>query len=164
MYQLSMLPQAQYEKDVVYTPDPVARDIIEHFKPTGRCLDPCMGDGAFYRHLPAGSDWCEIEKGRDFFCCRQQYDWIVGNPPYTIFADWLRHSFTLGQSIVYLIPANRPFNSRKLIMDIYEYGGIAGMLILGAHREVFNENYSGWLMAAVHFQRGYRGDIKIAYR
>lgn len=52
--------------DVVYTPDWVARDMVEYFKPSGRILEPCAGDGAFLEYLP-GAEWCEIEKGRDFF-------------------------------------------------------------------------------------------------
>ena len=53
--------------DVIYTPESVSYDIISWLQPTGLCLDPCCGDNAFYKFLPADSDWCEIEKGKDFF-------------------------------------------------------------------------------------------------
>ena len=33
--------------DVVYTPDWVAKDMVEFFKPSGRILEPCKGDGVF---------------------------------------------------------------------------------------------------------------------
>ena len=30
--------------DRVYTPEWVARDMLEHFRPSGRILEPCRGD------------------------------------------------------------------------------------------------------------------------
>lgn len=70
--------------DRVYTPDALARDIVLHFSPSGRILEPCCGGGAFLRAMP-GCDWCEIDKGMDFFACTGRYDWIVTNPPYSLF-------------------------------------------------------------------------------
>ena len=60
--------------DVVYTPDAIAQSVVSYFKPTGFCLDPCRGTGAFYRWLPTGSDWCEIAEGRDFFAFDRKVD------------------------------------------------------------------------------------------
>ena len=49
------------------TPEYLAKEIIEHFNPTGRILDPCRGEGAFYDNYPEGDhDWCELGEGRDF--------------------------------------------------------------------------------------------------
>lgn len=42
--------------DVVFTPEPLAKMVIETFTPTGKCLDPCKGRGAFFQYLPEGSD------------------------------------------------------------------------------------------------------------
>lgn len=39
--------------DVVYTPDPLARAIVEHFKPRGTILEPFAGGGAFVRAFHA---------------------------------------------------------------------------------------------------------------
>ncbi len=108
-------------KDVVYTPDNVACDMVAFFKPRGRILEPSKGDGVFLKYLP-GADWCEITEGRDFFTCARRYDWIIGNPPYSIFAAWLRHSFTLADDIVYLIPIIRCFVSSRIIKDIKAFG------------------------------------------
>jgi hypothetical protein len=43
--------------DVVLTPDAIAADVVKHFRPTGRMLDPCRGNGAFWKHMP-GAEWC----------------------------------------------------------------------------------------------------------
>lgn len=92
---MQLLPQALNPGDIVSTPDWVARDIVEYFKPSGKVLEPCLGEGAIFRHLPIGSDWCEIQRGRDFFQWEKKVDWIVSNPPYgnKMFSDWLEHSF-----------------------------------------------------------------------
>ena len=110
--------------DIVYTPDDVARDIVAHFQPSGKCLDPCRGDGAFYKYLPEGSLWCEAKEGRDFFDFNDPVDWIVSNPPYSAFTEFLYHSFTVAENIVYLIPINKPFNRFKTMRKIKEYGGM----------------------------------------
>ena len=67
--------------DVVPTQQWIADDIVQHFQPKGICLDPCRGDGVFYQRLPAGSLWCEIREGRDFFDFNDRVDWCMSNPP-----------------------------------------------------------------------------------
>lgn len=79
------LPTTANICDVVYTPDWLAADMIADFKPDGIIMDPCRGKGAFFDKLPAGALWCEIEQGRDFFFCEMKVDWLISNPPYSIF-------------------------------------------------------------------------------
>ena len=55
--QPQLLSIALNPSDVVYTPDDVARDVVNFFKPTGRILEPSAGDGAFLRHLPPHTEW-----------------------------------------------------------------------------------------------------------
>ena len=38
-------------QDVVMTPPETAIKILNHFKPTGKILEPCRGDGAFYNAM-----------------------------------------------------------------------------------------------------------------
>lgn len=151
------------EKDVVYTPDDVARDVVKFFKPTGKILEPCAGDGAFLKWLPPDTEWCEIEKGRDFFAEHRHFDWIVGNPPYSVFFEWLRHSFELADDIVYLMFPYSLFNSTTRLRPIMEWGGIKTLYILGSSKETGMANF-GYLVAAVHFQRGYRGGTFTVFR
>jgi hypothetical protein len=147
--------------DVVYTPDWVARDMVEYFKPTGRILEPCAGDGAFMKYLPT-ADWCEITKGRDFFACHEHYDWIVGNPPYRIFGKWLDYSMTVADNIVYLIPTNKPFYGWHRLRNIFDWGGMPILLEYGSARNVGFD--FGFSIAAVHFRRGYTGPINVVFR
>ena len=143
--------------DVVYTPDWVARDMVEYFKPTGRILEPCMGDGAFMRHLPENTEWCEIERGRDFFAWHEPVDWIIGNPPYSVFSKWLGYSMEIANHICYLIPLTRLFNSGYFIKRLARWGGIVHMRYYADGGELgWN---IGFAVGAVHFQRGYTGPM-----
>jgi hypothetical protein len=148
--------------DIVKTPDDVVRDVISFFQPTGKCLDPCKGDGAFWQYLPQGSEWCEIREGRDFFEYTESVDWIIGNPPYSIFAKWLYYSFEIADNIVYVIPVNKVFNSNFMLKQIYNYGGIKHIRVMG-HGSLYNRGL-GFAIGAVHFQRSYRGEIGLSFR
>ena len=149
------------QKDNVLTPDYIALDIVKHFQPTGRCLDPCRGTGVFFNCLPAGSEWCEIEEGKDFFAYDGAVEWIISNPPYSCFAEWLYHSFTIAANIVYLIPVNKPFNGFKTMRKTREYGGIAEIYAIGPGSWL--KFPIGFAVGAVHFKRGYKGGIKMSF-
>jgi len=157
--QPQLLQIALDKKDVVYTPDWVARDMVEFFKPSGKILEPCAGDGAFLKYLP-GADWREIEKGRDFFAQTEYYDWIIGNPPYSVFSKWLGHSMEIANNICYLIPLTRLFNSGFFIKRILEWGRICHMRYYADGGELgWN---IGFAIGAVHFQKGYNGAMEIS--
>lgn len=149
-------------KDVVYAPDDVARDVVEFFKPTGRILEPSKGDGAFLKYLPT-ADWCEITEGRDFFACHEHYDWIIGNPPYSLLEDWLQHTFEIADNAVYVLMFHMTYSTMKRLRMIREYGGIRAMYVLGSGKEIGMADY-GFLCAAFHFQRGYKGGTFTHFR
>ena len=80
------------KQDVVMTPYHTAKWIVEHFEPQGKMLEPCRGEGAFYTAMQEYNDdvdWCEISEGKDFFDYNGKVDWIITNPPYSIFDDFL---------------------------------------------------------------------------
>jgi len=156
-FQPSLFRLEPVEADVVYTPVSVAIDIITWLSPSGVCLDPCKGDGAFLHNLPIGSKWCEITEGLDFFDFNEEVDWIIGNPPYSIFEDWLRHSFELAPNVCYLVPTNKVFQ-RLLIMEmINNYGGIKGMKVYGSGSNVGFP--FGFSVGAFYFARDYKGQV-----
>lgn len=149
--------------DVVYTPDDVARDVVEFFKPTGKILEPCKGDGAFMRYLPPDTEWCEISAGRDFFAEHRHFDWIIGNPPYSDWDGWMSHSFEIADNIVYVMMPYTLFNSMKKLRAIAKYGGIRTFYMLGRAGTIGMMDV-GFLVAAVHFQRNYRGGTFTVFR
>ena len=91
--------------DRIFTPPELARDIVAHFRPCGRILEPAAGDCAFVRWMP-GCDWCEIDRGVDFFNCAGHYDWLITNPPYSLFTRFLEKSVAVADNIVFLCPEN----------------------------------------------------------
>ena len=160
--QLHLLNVEKNAKDTVYTPDDVARDIVEFYQPTGKCLDPCRGEGAFYKFLPQGSDWCEVREGRDFFQYNHRVDWIISNPPYSVFSQFLRHSFNVADNIVYLIPVNKAFNSFKMMKDISEWGGIPHIYVVSSGGKLGWD--IGFAIGAVYFKRGFSGGTQTTFR
>jgi hypothetical protein len=148
-------------EDVVYTPRAVAEDIVDFFKPTGVCLDPCRGTGVFYELLPEPKTWCEIADGVDFFSHVDKADWIVSNPPYSIFDKWLTHSLTIADNIVYLIPVNKLMSSLKKLRRVYDYGGISHIRYYGTGRSIGFP--FGFPVGAVYMKRGYVGDMGISF-
>lgn len=149
-------------RDVVYTPDDVARDVVAFFKPSGRILEPSKGDGAFMRYLPPDTEWCEISEGRDFFANHEHYDWIVGNPPYSCFDEWLDHSFKLAENVCYLVFVRTVFNSMPRMEAVAKYGGARTIYVIGPASSIGWE--SGLPVGAFHFQRGYKGGTFTVFR
>lgn len=111
--------------DRVFTPIDIVKDIIEWVKPTGTILEPFYGDGAFYNELvKTGNivDWTEIDKGRDFFLIDRKYDYIITNPPYSIFTQVLEHCFEIADNVVLLIPHNKLYTSDKRLDMVEAFG------------------------------------------
>ena len=112
--------------DKIYTPVETAKDIISKFDLYGKVLDPFKGSGAFYDNLPENveKDWCEIDLGRDFFNYNEKVDWIISNPPYSIFGPVIEHSMEIADNIVYLIPLNKLTSSFTRVKSLQKFGGI----------------------------------------
>ena len=143
--------------DVVYTPDWVARDMVDFFKPTGRILEPCKGDGVFMKYLPDDTEWCEIQDGRDFFAWHEPVDWIIGNPPYSATSEWIYKSMEIAKDFVYLVPTQKPFYSMKMAKFMESRGKIKHMRYYGTGSELGFP--TGFACGAVHFQKDYRGPM-----
>ena len=144
-------------EDIVMTPDGVAAAVVRHFQPSGVVLDPCRGDGAFWKCM-VGASWCEIREGRDFFAWRDPVDWCVSNPPYSIFSAFHRHAQQVAANIVWLIPINKAWNSERMIRETLEWGGIVETLLVGGGAALGFP--VGFAIGAVHYQRGYRGAMR----
>jgi hypothetical protein len=142
-------------RDLVYTPPELARNMVEFFEPSGVCLDPCMGSGEFFNLLPPGSEWCEIERGRDFYAWTQPVDFIISNPPYTHLLAWIRYSFKVANNIVYLMPSHRVFASAEFLDDLFEWGGVVHIRRYGSGSQ-WGFPF-GHALAAVHYRKGYQG-------
>ena len=147
--------------DVVYTPDWAAKDMVEHFCPSGRILDPCRGLGAFTDHLPIQTEWCEITDGSDFFEWSKPVDWVFGNPPYSLTRPWFRHSYTFAEHLVYLVPLRNVFSGYGFIREIHNFGGIREIRTYGTGGRLGFP--MGNAIGAFHIQRGYDGPTVFSF-
>lgn len=144
--------------DIKYTPNWVAADMVDWFNPTGRILEPSAGNGIFLQYLPLTTEWCEIERGRDFFKWTSQMDWIIGNPPWSAkrFNKWLNHSYELASDIVYLLPIHFMFRSASKLNLCRNLGWIKHARFYGTGTDL--DFSMGNPVAAMYFKRGYYGD------
>ena len=83
------------KNDIFYTPPDLVDDCMKLIKiaKSDTLLDPFYGDGAFYSKYPETNkkDWCEIEKGVDFFEYNKKVDWVISNPPFSKLTKVLNH-------------------------------------------------------------------------
>lgn len=145
--------------DIVMTDKEQARRIVEYFNPTGLCLDPCAGENAFYDAMPLPKERCEIREGVDFFEYTKKVDWIISNPPYSIYDEFLKHAFSLSENVVFLVPISKAFKSDKIERLVDSYGGLKEIVYLGTGRQ--NGFPFGFAVGCLHYQKGYKGDIKV---
>lgn len=157
MPQRTLWPEAATPADVVYTDRAIAIDIIHWLQPTGYLLDPCKGGGVFYDNFPGNCrrDYCEIQEGRDFFDWAAPVDWIIGNPPYSMFQDFLGHAFALAHDVCYIVPVNKVFQRWPIMDLIGKWGSIKAMRSYGPARDC-GFGSTGFSVAAFHFQKGCR--------
>jgi hypothetical protein len=151
------------DRDLVMTPLPLAKSIIDHFSPVGSILDPCRGQGAFYKQYPKTEkkDWCEISQGRDFFQYEKTCDWIITNPPWSLIKPFIIHSCKLAKNVCYLITFNH-FSTKHRIRILHEMGyGICEFFGVDTPK---TDSWpgSGFQLGVVHFQKDYVGSIKVS--
>ena len=149
------------KNDKCMTPHKIAERLC-NLLPVGMldsCLDPFCGDGAFIDSFTSlDNDWCEIDLGRDFFKYHRKVDWIISNPPYSIFDAVLDHSFEIADNVAYLVPLSKIFSSMGRIRKWQAYGNIKAIWILSASKCGFP---FGFPAAFVWWQKGYKDETKI---
>ena len=152
-------PNRDYvSNDVVQTPLGLAQRIVEHFKPVGRILEPCKGEGNFLRFMP-GAEWCEISEGRDFLQWSGKVDWIVTNPPWSVIRPFLQHAMSVADDIVFLITVNHVWTKAR-IRDIQQAGfGIKEICLVEMPKEFPS---SGFQLGAIHISRNWVGPITLS--
>jgi len=144
--------------DTVQTPVSIARTIVSAFSPQGLTLEPCRGQGNIYKELPEPKDWCEITEGRDFFDYQTKVDWIITNPPFSIYDYFLEHCFEVADNVVLLVPIAKAFKSMRTERMVDNYGGLKIIWLIGGGTQC---GFSfGFPTGCLYYQRGYKGNIE----
>lgn len=149
----------QNQTDKVMTREDVAIKIIEHFNPTGITLEPCRGSGSFYNNIKGKKDWCEIDECKDFFDYNKKVNWIITNPPYSIYDKFLLKAFEVADNVVFLVPLAKAFKSQKIDKEIEKYGGLKEIVMLGGGGKIGFP--FGFPCGCLYYKRGYKGYVKI---
>lgn len=146
--------------DEFRTPPHLVKACLDTLKPSiedsAIILDPCAGTGAWFRCMGvlwphAFVDKNEILEGSDFFQNHRDYDWIIGNPPFSNLTAWLQHSALLAQKgIAYILPSHALNYNRMRMMESF------GFYLAQIH--VF-ENPKEWRLGYPHFFVVWRTDF-----
>jgi hypothetical protein len=145
--------------DVVMTKQETAKWIVNYFNPSGICLDPCAGENAFFDAMPQPKIRLEISDNLDFFEFNQKVNWIISNPPFSIYDKFLLHSFEIAENVVWFVPLNKAFKSKKIDEAIQKFGALKEIVMMGSggkHGFPF-----GFPVGCLHYQKNYSGDIKL---
>lgn len=148
--------------DTVATPQKTAEWIVNHFAPSGLSLDPCAGGNVFYDLLPYPKHRCEIKDGIDFFNFDERVDWIITNPPYSIYDAFLQHAFEISENVVFFVPIAKAFKSMKIEKMVLAYGGLKEIVFMGGggrHGFAF-----GFPVGCLYYKKGYKGSCKITHK
>lgn len=148
--------------DLVMTPSYLAEAIISHYQPSGTILEPCRGIGPTYAFWREGWDFCEIAEGVDFLDCpNQDYDWIVTNPPFSLFRAFLKRSMVVADNVVFLSFVNA-FWMKARLRDMREANfGMKEILFVETPPPPWPQ--TGFQLGATWIQRGYVGSIKVSH-
>ena len=153
---VTLIPTNTKREDCVQTPIEYAKAIIEHFKPEGKVLEPCAGDGNFLKAYPYTAH-CEILEGSDFFEETETYNWIITNPPYSKMRKFIQHSMEIADNIVFLTTINHLWLKARL-RDVFERNfGIKEIIIFDTPK---NFHQSGFQFGCFYLCKNYKGDIK----
>jgi hypothetical protein len=149
--------------DNINTPDSLAQAVVNYFAPqityTSRVLEPCSGDGAFVRAFKVAGlrkiKTLEIMEGTDFFDYQGEADWIITNPPFSKVRAFLLHAYELADNIVFLMPLYHIMSLQSRLDDLNMSG--FGVKEIVRVRTPKSWPSSGFALAAIHIQRGWRG-------
>ena len=150
-------PNRNYKSDdEIMTPEYLAEALVNHFKPSGKILEPCKGTGNFLKFLPKDTLWCEISEGKNFFDFNDKVNWIITNPPWSQIRKFLQHSMKISKNVCFLFTINHLWTKAR-IRDIKEAGfGIKEIVIFDTP-----DNFPplGFQVGMIHLQSKYSEDI-----
>ena len=149
--------------DTVQTRDESARWILNYFNPIGIVLDPSAGANVFFDRFKNQIKYrCEIKDGTDFLKWQKHVDWIITNPPYSIYDLFLRHAFEIADNVVFFVPIAKAFKSNKVQEIVERYGGLKEIVYMGSGaRHGFG---FGFPVGCLYYKKDYHGDCKITHK
>lgn len=152
------------QMDIVQTPRPLARAIVEHFSFEGPYLDPCRGQGSFYDAFPANAErhWCEILEGKNFLEWTTPVSVCMSNPPWSKFRLFLVQAMSIADDIVFVCNWNH-LSTKARHTDIRTSGfGLRAFVMIPEPRGDWPR--AGFQPGVVHIQRAWTGPMEFIDR
>ena len=172
MKKKQLIPTNTIRNDCIQTPVELASDIVNYFKPQGRILEPCKGNGSFIKAYETynlinqftGNEgiqwtWCEIKEGKDFFDFNEKVDWIITNPPYSKMRKFLQKSMRVSDNVVFLTTINHLWLKARLNDIDKSKFGIKEIIIFNTPKSF---PPAGFQIGCFHLKKGYEGEIKFS--
>lgn len=151
------------KNDVVMTPYKTAKWIVDYFKAQGSILEPAAGENVFYNLFENEEKYrCEITDGLDFFEWDKKVDWIITNPPYSIYDLFLEKAFSVSDNVVFFAPIQKALKSEKIEKMVLKYGGLKEIVFMGGGRK--HKLPFGFVVGCIYYQKGFVGDCKITHK
>ena len=151
------------KNDVVMTPHKTAKWIIDYYDPQGSVLEPCAGENVFYDLFENEEKYrCEITDGLDFFEWDKKVDWIITNPPYSIYDLFLEKAFSVSDNVVFFAPIQKALKSERIERMVLKYGGLKEIVFMGGGRK--HKLPFGFAVGCIYYQKGFVGNCKITHK
>lgn len=138
--------------------------MTDHLAPYGRILEPCAGDSSFVLELARYAingrvDVCEInDGGMGFSWWTEHVDWVVTNPPWSQFREFLSHAMEISDNVAMLVTVNHWWTRRR-VLDV-EAAGFGYKKLLLCDWPI-GWPASGFQLGMMHISRGYVGPLLI---
>ncbi len=150
------------KNDVVMTPHKTAKWIIDYYNPQGSVLEPCAGENSFYNLFKNEEKYrCEITDGIDFFDWNKKVDWIITNPPYSIYDLFLEKAFSVSDNVVFFAPIQKALKSERIERMVLKYGGLKEIVFMGGGRK--HKLPFGFAVGCIYYQKSFVGNCKITH-
>jgi hypothetical protein len=118
--------QMSHSDNDIETPPGLVSAIIEYYAPfisesisLPFVLDPCAGlNHVFYNEISetfwCQTFYCEIKEGKDFFNFEEKVDWVIGNPPFISYRQFVDHSMEIADNICFIVTLNKPLGLKSI--------------------------------------------------
>lgn len=147
------------KSDKVYTPYDTAKFIVDYYHPEWSILEPAAWKNIFYDLFKWNKYRCEIDDWIDFFDFEWHVDWIITNPPYSIYDLFLEKSFEVADNVVLFVPIAKAFKSNKVQSMVKKYWWLKEMIYMWwGSKHWFWFWFPVWCL---YYKRWYSWDCKI---
>lgn len=162
------------KSDFYETPYTITQHILDvvHIPEGASVLEPACGDGAIVRVLKENGlkvTYKDIKDGNDFLKCKDKYDWIITNPPFSLAFEFIQHSKSVCDDFLMLLPLSYLHGKARYdkvysdtnypLRKVYVFTRYP---MLGDNLREDGKYRTGMMVYAwYHFQKGWEGSTEV---